>query len=241
MKPVMNQLKRGFTLIELMIVVAIIGLLAALAIPNFIKFQARSRQAEARTNLKAVFTAQKSYYGDKQRYSDLLDQIGFAPEFNNRYSYYGGGGGSQTRNVLGAPVTANAASVDCATSLGTGVIAVDSFKWNGGAVPAWALVAPAGYATRTINAAANGGSGAPALAATGISNAVAGTCCPLGECEFLAAAQGNIDNDPTLDQWTVGSQGGIGNGGIACTNGAVGSVDKFAPGEPVNECNDVTY
>src|ERR1700678_400737 len=60
--------KNGFTLIELMIVVAIIGLLAALAIPNFLKFQARSKQAEARTNLKSYYTANKSYYGDKQMY-----------------------------------------------------------------------------------------------------------------------------------------------------------------------------
>ena len=46
--------KRGFTLIELMIVVAIIGILAAIAIPNFIKFQAKSKQSEAKTNLKAI-------------------------------------------------------------------------------------------------------------------------------------------------------------------------------------------
>ncbi|RYZ36388.1 MAG: prepilin-type N-terminal cleavage/methylation domain-containing protein [Myxococcaceae bacterium] len=61
----MNRLfrkKGGFTLIELMIVVAIIGILAAIAIPNFIRFQAKSKQSEAKTNLKAIFTAQKAYF-----------------------------------------------------------------------------------------------------------------------------------------------------------------------------------
>ncbi|WP_414645174.1 type IV pilin protein, partial [Candidatus Deferrimicrobium sp.] len=49
--------KKGFTLIELMIVVAIIGILAAIAIPNFLRFQAKSKQSEAKTNLGGIFTA----------------------------------------------------------------------------------------------------------------------------------------------------------------------------------------
>jgi type IV pilus assembly protein PilA len=52
-----KQLKgQGFYLIELMIVVAIIGILAAIAIPNFLQYQMKSRQSEAKTNLQAIKT-----------------------------------------------------------------------------------------------------------------------------------------------------------------------------------------
>lgn len=60
--------KKGFTLIELMIVVAIIGILSAIAIPNFLKFQARSRQSEAKQNLSAIYTAYQAYYATTNDY-----------------------------------------------------------------------------------------------------------------------------------------------------------------------------
>jgi type IV pilus assembly protein PilA len=61
----MNKLlskKEGFTLIELMIVVAIIGILAAIAIPAFINYVKRSKTSEAGANLKSLFTGAAAYY-----------------------------------------------------------------------------------------------------------------------------------------------------------------------------------
>jgi type IV pilus assembly protein PilA len=115
----MRTLEKGFTLIELMIAVAIVGLLAAVAVPNFMKFQARSKQSEAKTNLKAVFTAQKAFLLEKDKYSSFAGEIGFSPERNNRYAYYLASGGSLEDRS--GPTPASSTSING--------ISTDTFKY----------------------------------------------------------------------------------------------------------------
>lgn len=60
----MKKLKKGFTLIELMIVVAIIGILAAIAIPKFASLIRKSSEGASKGNLGAIRSALSIYYGD---------------------------------------------------------------------------------------------------------------------------------------------------------------------------------
>jgi type IV pilus assembly protein PilA len=120
-----NQ-RKGFTLIELMIVVAIIGILAAIAIPNFLRFQLKAKSSEGKTNLAAIRTAEQSYYSEFGFYvsaaasptanaqnlkatftnadgaGDGFDQLGWAPEGQVFFNY-----GVATDN-LGSAYTASA-------------------------------------------------------------------------------------------------------------------------------------
>jgi prepilin-type N-terminal cleavage/methylation domain-containing protein len=78
---------KGFTLIELMIVVAIIGILAAIAIPNFMNYQCKAKQSEAKSNLGNIRTAQEAYYAEHDAYATTLSDAGFVVKGAAYYSY----------------------------------------------------------------------------------------------------------------------------------------------------------
>ena len=65
--------RRGFTLIELMITVGLIGVLCAIAIPNFIAYQARSRRSEAYANLASLARAERAYLAERNEFLDVFD------------------------------------------------------------------------------------------------------------------------------------------------------------------------
>lgn len=101
--PVCNR--RGFSLTELMIVVAIIGILAVIAIPNFLKYQARAKQSEAKNNLVAIHTSELAYFAEKNAYIDEFNAIGFAVTGSSQLYFYELG--SSSSGILPAGCTAS--------------------------------------------------------------------------------------------------------------------------------------
>ena len=123
-----------------MIVVAIIGILAAIAIPNFMAYQAKTKQSEAKVGLGGIFTAATTYFAENNTFTMAsISNLGYAPAGSPRYSF----------NYAGTTINSGSSAGTCP---GT--------AWN---------------------------STAPAASGTG----------------FTAAARGNIDSDPTCDEWTI--------------------------------------
>lgn len=67
--------------------IATLGVLAAIAVPNFIKFQCRSKQAEAKALLQSAASAQRAFAAKKKRWGKSLAEIGFEPPSDTRYNY----------------------------------------------------------------------------------------------------------------------------------------------------------
>ena len=94
----------GFSLVELMVVVGIIGVLTTLAIPNYTKFANKAKQSEAKSQLAAIYTVEKAYQVEASTFTACLSDIGYVAEGSNRRY---GVGFSGTITALTSPTGTN--------------------------------------------------------------------------------------------------------------------------------------
>ena len=85
MKKFFVKSDEGFTLVELMVVVAIIGILSAIAVPNFKKYQAKAKQSEAKIQLAALYSAEVGALADYDTYATCLTSISYEPPARGYY------------------------------------------------------------------------------------------------------------------------------------------------------------
>jgi len=93
--------ERGFTLVELMVVVAIIALLAAIIIPNYVHSRAQASVAESEANMKQIATALELYYADNQAYPPTS-----GPVTPTTFATQNGGGAANNPYLSSTPTNA---------------------------------------------------------------------------------------------------------------------------------------
>ena len=174
---------KAFTLVELMVVVAIIGVLASIAIPSYQRYQARARQSEAKLVLSEIYTAEQSFFAEAASYTLCLVEAGVSP-FNLAKRYYGWGFGGGA----GYPTTCGpSGSDDCQT-----------YTWSG-VTPKTACNASAdvdAYFTSTARVNKQCGNASPPFLYPTLLGILSGNT-------FQADASGCVSQSNVIDEWTI--------------------------------------
>ncbi len=76
------------TLVLGVLYLPVAGILAAIAIPNFMKYQAKGKQTECRSMLRSVIQMQQAYLAEKQKFAATAEELAFRPDKRSRYTYW---------------------------------------------------------------------------------------------------------------------------------------------------------
>lgn len=189
------QPEAGFTLLELIVVVAIVGILSTVAVPAYSRFAARARQAEAKIALASIYTAEQSFLLEYQTFTACLGAVGTPPV---GWAPSAGGGVRYYTVGFGSPVPATCGPVSGGEScLG--------YVYQGAGLP------PINTCTYTDGSAYFIASAA-ANSTTGPSTNTQLPATSLTSTAFVAGAGGYISSlNNVADQWTIDENKAITN------------------------------
>lgn len=161
------------------LLVPVVGVIAAIAIPNFMKFQCLSKQSEAKSNLSGLFTAEKAFYSEYNFYSSDLKAIHWSPDGEPAYLYgFAYSGPEDLREAEPVPADHDIDRADTTNA---------------------ELLARGGYRTTKMKT-----SGGAALTSSDLPEDTW-----VERDRFIAGAVGDLDSDGTLDIWTIDESKGL--------------------------------
>lgn len=176
----------GFTLVELMVAVGITGALTTIAVPNYLKYVAKSRESEAKISLSAIYVGEKQFGVEYGYYTACLPNIGFQGSNVPSDRYYTVGFKNTQANLVRCGSTTSTACYD---------------------IPALAACHTAGAAANYTYYAATSH-----VASTGpsesdlVPSSDPGALTGVGKIAFSVGAAGSISNSGHLDIWKINEQ-----------------------------------
>ena len=174
----MRKKLEGFTLLEMIVSVAIIAILGAVAVPSYIRSQTKGRQAEAKASLAQIYIAERSNFSDGSTYTQCITKIGV---------------GYPDRRFYAVTAVNDAASAVCGPN-GDQLCTAYTFNSDGSA-SSTCVNADSAF-DETVRQSGSFSIIKPATSPMALGSSMA-------RATFTAVAKGNVSPDNITDTWTI--------------------------------------